>query len=59
MHSVNLQAVCATFGNGLRFDMQPSLFRTLHDWLEHVPDSFSDDEKQAKYELYSDMFSLC
>jgi len=49
MHSVDLPAVCATFGNGLRFEMQPSLFRTLRDWLEHVPVSFSDDEKQAKY----------
>jgi len=51
MQAINIEALAATFGSGLDFDTQPCLFPTLYKWLEHVPDSYSNTEQQAR--LYS------
>lgn len=49
LHSTDVSAVCAALGNGLHFDTRPSLFRCLHGWLNHIPDAYTDQLKQAKY----------
>lgn len=53
MHSTDTTAIASRFGNSLHFDTRPSLFRTLDNWLEHVPQSYSDPVKQARLEELS------
>jgi len=52
MQAVDITTVMATFGNGLHFDTQPSLFPTLYKWLQHVPDAYADSQQQARLSLH-------
>jgi len=49
LQSIDMSAAAAEFGDNVRIDTEPSLFKSLYGWLEYCPFSSTDPQHQARY----------
>jgi len=49
LHSIDMAAAAAKFGDNVCIDTEPSLFKSLYGWMEHGALNSTDPQHQARY----------
>ena len=54
LHSIDIAAVAAKFGDNVHIDREPSLFKSLYGWVEHGAFNSQDLQHQARFTVYDE-----